>query len=119
MKQEATSSVRCGSSLEEYKNGNEKIRGIINNALEHIGAVIANVISLMDPKAVIFAGGISVNQFEVILEPILRVVRKFVPKEIVSKIIFKKAILEDDGVLIGGCYEVQRKFLFKNSEITS
>lgn len=102
--------------FEEYRNGNEKVKNIINNALEHIGVAIANVISLIDPEVIIFAGGISLNQFEAILNPILKVVRQFVPKEIVSKIDFKKAVLEDDGVLIGGCYEVQRNFLLKNSK---
>jgi predicted NBD/HSP70 family sugar kinase len=102
--------------FEKYKNGDEKVKDIVDSALEHIGAAIANVISLMDPEAIIFAGGIGVNQFETILNPILRVVKKFVPKEIVSKINFRKAVLGDDGVLIGGCYEVQRNFLLKNSK---
>lgn len=102
--------------FEKYKNGDEKVKDIVDSALEHIGAAIANVISLMNPEAIIFAGGIGVNQFETILNPILRVVKKFVPKEIVSKINFRKAVLGDDGVLIGGCYEVQRNFLLKNSK---
>lgn len=72
--------------FEKYKNGDEKVKDIVDSALEHIGAAIANVISLMDPEAIIFAGGIGVNQFETILNPILRVVKKFVPKEIISKI---------------------------------
>jgi len=103
--------------FDEYKNGSKRFKNIVDNALNHIGAAVANVISLIDPEIIIFAGGIGVNQFEVILNPILKVIRKFVPKEIVSEINFRKAVLEDDGVLIGGCYEVQRKFLFRNLEL--
>ena len=100
--------------FQRYRENDEKIKEIVDNAMEHVGAAIANVISLIDPEMVIFAGGIGTNQFETIIDTILRVIKKFVPKEIVSEIDFKKAVLGDDGVLIGGCYEVQRNFLLKD-----
>jgi len=99
----------------EEAQSDSELSNLLRVAVEHLALGISNAIVLFDPESVILTGGIGYHQYDRITRLMRPVLQRTVPEEILKQIVFRKAVLGKDGVLIGAVSYVQRKVIMSKS----
>lgn len=98
-----------GKEFFDRLNDNPEFHKIFTEGCEHLGILLSNVITLMDPETVVINGGIGFNRYDEILKHITPVMERIVPKEILIKIHFKRGALRENSVALGAVCNVQKE----------
>jgi glucokinase len=100
--------INVGTIVEAAKEGDQVAKEILQRAGTYLGIAVGNILGVISPQKVIFAGGVSAAG-DLLLAPILQTVKERVHVIPVDKVEFVFAELGIDAGLIGAALWANRR----------
>ena len=96
----------------EAAEGNDTLAlRVLDEAVSHIGVALADVVNLLNPRAIIFGGPLFSKARDVVLEPLKRVIRQRALEKAANEVRFMVSTLGSEAGALGAAKLISEKVL--------